>query len=332
MFGGMAYSTQYREIMTPVGGSVKKTPAWAPVFNDEMVDFWSGEVLWNVPLSDYTTFKVGGPAEAIILPKGCNELSLLLQGLRKININWQILGKGSNVLIDDAGLSGVVIVFGRNLSAIEVEQSDEDSVLVRVGAGCSLARLVNWTVKHGYTGLEFAAGIPGSVGGAIVMNAGAWHREMKDVLSMVTIMDVSGCFCVTKASDIGFSYRSWGEPKGKIALEGYFRLKKDSAGKVSNRYHEYHRQRKTIQPQNVPSAGSFFKNPQGEKAAGKLIEDAGLKGYSVGGAMVSPKHANFIVNTGDATCDDIIEVMQHVTKTVQSKFGVRLEPEVKLLK
>ncbi len=332
MFEGRAYSTKYREMMTPVGGAMKKTPAWAPVFNDEMSDFWSGEVIWNAPLSDYTTFKVGGPAEAIILPRGCNELSLILQGLRKINIDWQILGRGSNVVIDDAGLPGVVILLGRNFSGIEIEQSDEDSVLVRVEAGCSLAKLVNWTVKNGYTGLEFLAGIPGSVGGAIVMNAGAWHREMKDVLSMVTVMDSSGCFCVTKTSEIDFSYRTWGEPEGKIALEGFIRLKRQSVEQVSNRYHEYHRQRKVLQPQNIASAGSFFKNPPGEKAAGKLIEDAGLKGFTVGGAMVSPKHANFIVNTGDATSDDIIEVMHHICETVQKEFGVTLEPEVKILK
>ncbi len=221
-------------------------------------------------------------------------------------------------------------MLGRNFSNFEIVQSDEESVLVKVQAGCSLAKFLNWTVKNGYSGLEFTAGIPGSMGGAIVMNAGAWHREMKDVLSLVTIMGEKGCMCVSKVKDMDFSYRTWGAEKGKVALEGYFRLRRESPEKVAGRYHEYHRQRKEKQPQ-YPSAGSFFKNPPGEKAAGKLIEDAGLKGYAVGGAMVSPKHANFIVNTGQATSADILTVMEKITKTVQEKFGVTLEPEVKIL-
>lgn len=330
MFGATTYSGQYREIMTPVVGKGEQIPEWAPVFNDEMADFWSGEVLWNCSLAEYTTFKVGGKAEAMVLPRGCKELSLLVQGLRKINVNWQVLGLGSNVLIDDKGLSGVVILLGRNFSHYEVEKSDDKSVMVKVQAGCSLAKLVNWTVKNGYAGLEFAAGIPGSIGGAIVMNAGAWQREMKDVLSLVTVLDEKGCMIVSKVSNMNFTYRTWGEEKEKIALEGYLKLRKDSPEKVAGRYNEYHRKRKKKQPQ-YPSAGSFFKNPPGEKAAGKLIEDAGLKGYAVGGAMVSSKHANFIVNTGKATSKDVIAVMEKVIKMVQEKFGVTLEPEVKIL-
>lgn len=327
MIGGTENRGTYRKTM---GGTVKKTPDWAPVFNDEMADFWSGEVLWNCSLAQYTTLGVGGKAEALVFPRGCKELSLLVQGLRKINVNWYVLGMGSNVLIAEQGLDGVVIVLGRNFSHFALEQSDDQSVLIKVQAGCSLNKLVKWTVDNGYAGLEFAAGIPGTVGGAIAMNAGAWHREIKDVLSLVTILDKTGCMRVVKVSDMNFAYRSWGEQEDKIALEGYFSLRKESPEKVAGRYHEYKRQRKEKQPQ-YPSAGSFFKNPKGEKAAGKLIEDAGLKGFSVGGAMVSPKHANFIVNTGQAMSTDIIKVMEKVIKTVHEKFNVLLEPEVKIL-
>ncbi|MCB2180668.1 MAG: UDP-N-acetylmuramate dehydrogenase [Desulfobulbaceae bacterium] len=331
MHGGMQFTRQYRQIMTPIGSSSDNLPHWAGVFNDEMADFWSGEVVWNGCMAEYTTLKVGGNADAIVFPMGRNELSLLIQGVRKINVTWIILGKGSNVLVPDEGIRGVVIVLGRNFAEIERIKSNNDSVSVRVEAGCSLASLVKWATKHGLSGLEFASGIPGTVGGAIVMNAGAWQREMKDVLSQVTIMDVRGCFRATKAKDMDFTYRSWGQGRGKVAVEGVFQLKKDDPGRVSERCKEYIRLRKERQPYKMASAGSFFKNPKDSEPAGKLIEDAGLKGLKVGGAMVSPIHANFIVNTGKATARDIIELMHVVQEKVQKKFGVGLEPEVKIL-
>ena len=331
MSEAMEYTRKYREMMIPVGGSREEMPHWATFFNDEMVDFWNGEVVWNAPMGDYTTFKTGGEAEAVVEPRGCNEISLLVQGLRKINVPWQIMGRGSNVLVSDKGLKGVVIILGREFSDIETVQADGNTVLVRVQAGCSLARLISWTQQEGLSGLEFATGIPGSVGGAIVMNAGAWKREIKDVLSMVTVMDSRGCFCITKTEEMNFSYRSWGEDRDKIVLEGFFRLKKMEQARVKRRCHEFHSRRKEIQPQNVASAGSFFKNPPQGKTAGQLIDEAGLKGFSVGGALVSPVHANFIVNTGNARATEIISLMHIVQENVLKKFGIKLEPEVKIL-
>lgn len=327
----MTYSRKYRDMMRPMDGVARKLPDWAPVFNDEMADYWYGEVVWNAPLAEYTTFKVGGAAEAVIFPRGLNELSLLIQGLRKINVPWRVLGRGSNVVVADEGLSGVVFVFGDDFAAIEVVGEEDTSVLIRVDAGCSLARLVNWAAARGLGGLEFASGIPGSVGGAIVMNAGAWNREMKDVLAGVTIMNDRGCVCMTRAEDMHFSYRCWGEEEGKIALQGFFRLTRKEADKVTARCREYRQLRRERQPRNMASGGSFFKNPGQGKAAGQLIDEAGLKGYAVGGAKVSEVHANFIVNTGGATAGDIVELMHIIQDRVREEFGIQLEPEVKIL-
>ncbi|MFH1215802.1 MAG: UDP-N-acetylmuramate dehydrogenase [Pseudomonadota bacterium] len=314
----------------PVSGSTGK-PAWADAFNDQMSDFWNGDVCWNGVMADYTTFRVGGPAEAIVFPRGRNELCLLIQGLRKINIPWILLGRGSNVVVADEGLKGVVIILGRDYGEIVVERRFDDGALVRVEAGCGLGRFVNWTVKNGLSGLEFGVGIPGSVGGAIVMNAGAWQKEMKDVLAMVTVMNGKGCCCVKKMEEMHFSYRTWGEKKDKIALEGFFRLKSDDPQDIQGRCSRYQELRRERQPGPVASGGSFFKNPRKGKTAGQLIDEAGLKGMTVGAAMVSPVHANFIVNTGGATAGDIVKLMEFVQATVQEQFGVQLEPEVRML-
>ncbi len=324
-------SRKYRDMMVPVGEKRVKLPIWSGAFNDEMADFWSGEVTWNESMAKYTTFKVGGVADAIVFPRGRNEFSLLVQGLRRLNVPWVVVGRGSNLVVADEGIRGMVIVLGRNFAAIEMDQKDDASAVVKVQAGCSLAKLVKWSAEQGLTGLEFAAGIPGSVGGAIVMNAGAWQREMKDVLSLVTTMDTKGCFCLTKTAEMNFAYRSWGEVRGKIALEGFFTLKKDSSERIKAKCREYQKLRRKRQPVNMDSGGSFFKNPAQGKVAGQLIEEAGLKGYRVGGAMVSPVHANFIVNTGGATAADIVALMHSVQQRVREKFGISLEPEVKFL-
>lgn len=318
------------ETTSPAGNEAKK-PDWADLFNDGMADFWNGEVHWNASMAAYTTFKVGGPAEAIVFPRGRNELSLLIQCLRKINVPWHLLGRGSNVLVADQGVKGVVIVLGRDYGAIEVDHQYADGALVRVEAGCGLGRLVNWTARHGLSGLEFAVGIPGSVGGAIVMNAGAWKKEMKDVLALVTVMNGRGCCSVKKTEQMHFAYRTWGEKKGLIALEGYFRLQSDDPETIRGRCVHYQELRKERQPHMVASGGSFFKNPCKGKSAGQLIDEAGLKGVSVGAAMVSPVHANFIVNTGGATAGEIVLLMELVQAKVKEQSGVWLEPEVRML-
>jgi UDP-N-acetylmuramate dehydrogenase len=316
--------------MSQPGGSVTQLPEWASGLQHALADH-PGEIVWHGSMAKYTTFKVGGPAEAIVFPKGRDELSRLIRGLQSMGVAWVVLGRGSNVVIADEGLKGVAIVLGRDFGAIELIEDAGDSVLLRVEAGCSLARLVSWAVERGMAGLEFAAGIPGSVGGAIVMNAGAWQREMKDVLVRVSIMDDRGGISTRPVEAMRFAYRTWGETQGSIALEGFFRLNKDNPALLKEICREHQERRRILQPQNMASGGSFFKNPPGGRTAGQLIDQAGLKGCTVGGAMVSTVHANFIVNTGRATARDIIELMRLVQKTVYERYGIALEPEVKIL-
>jgi UDP-N-acetylmuramate dehydrogenase len=320
-----------QELMGPARAADRGLPAWAPAFQEATAAFLRGEVRWHVPMAGYTTFKVGGPAEAVVFPRDRRELGLLVQALAAIRVPWQVLGRGSNVVIGDAGLAGVVIVFGREFAKIELLEEAAETALVRVEAGCALARLVGWAVKRGLAGLEFAAGIPGSVGGAIVMNAGAWKREMKDLLTAVTVMDEQGRITTRPMAQMHFVYRSWGEKKGTIAVEGFFQLRKGDPVELRAICAEHEQRRKVLQPQHMASGGSFFKNPPGGRTAGQLIDAAGLKGRTVGGAMVSPVHANFIVNTGRATAQDIIELMGIVQEKVRGQFAVALEPEVKIL-
>lgn len=321
----------YPVLMPPTEGNREKMPDWLPVFNDEMADFWIGEMLWNTSLASYTTFRVGGAAEALVFPRGVKELSQLIQGLRKINVPWHIIGRGSNIVVSDKGVQGVVIVFGRNFSSRQILEESADSVQVRVEAGHSLSGLVNWSVEKGLSGLEFAAGIPGTVGGAIVMNAGAWEGEIRDVIASVTMMDGKGNSITRKRDEIDFTYRSWGEAESMIVVEGVFELKKSDPVLIKSRCQDYHDRRKNMQPHNKPSGGSFFKNPLGNKSAGQLIDEAGLKGYRVGDAEVSSVHANFIVNDGSATAADLIELMHIIQQRVEEASGISLQPEVKFL-
>lgn len=310
---------------------IKTMPDWAPTFNDEMGDFWSGEVLWNCSLAPYTTFGVGGSAEAIIFPRGMNELSQLIQGLRKIDVPWHVLGRGSNIVVNDKGVSGVIIIFGRSFSGKQVIKEKGETVRVQVDAGHGLPSLVNWCAEQGLSGLEFATGIPGTVGGAIVMNAGAWGGEMKDVLISVTMLDEAGNIVTKNCADMNLGYRSWGEDDSMIAIGGVIQLRKMDSETVKTSCHKIHQGRKKKQPSGQFSAGSFFKNPPGDKSAGQLIDEAGLKGLCVGDAQVSPVHANFIVNTGSATARDIIQLMHKVQQVVEEVHGISLEPEVKFL-
>ncbi|MEW6521220.1 MAG: UDP-N-acetylmuramate dehydrogenase [Thermodesulfobacteriota bacterium] len=331
MYGTAVYSGKREAMMPPRAGTARTLPPWAPALQQAMAGHPGEAIVWHGRLAGYTTFKVGGRAEAIVFPRGRDELSLLIRRLHELAVPWVILGRGSNVVIADEGLRGVVIVLGREFSAIELLEDAGDSVLVRVEAGCSLVKLVSWAVERGYAGLEFAAGIPGSVGGAIVMNAGAWQREMKDVLVRVSIMDSRGAIAASDIDAMRFAYRTWGAEQGSIALEGFVRLTKDEPGRLREICSDYRQRRRQRQPQNMASGGSFFKNPPGGRSAGQLIDQAGLKGRTVGGAMVSPVHANFIVNTGNATARDIIELMGIVQQAVQERYGITLEPEVKIL-
>ncbi len=287
---------------------------------------WPGTLLWGAPLADFTTLRVGGPAAAVAMPADTVELIALLALLRDHNVSWRVIGRGSNLLVADRGYDGMVIVLGRRFGAIE----PAGPTTVRVEAGCGLARLLQWCVAQELTGLEFLAGIPGSVGGALAMNAGAWNREIMDRISAVDLLDESGVIRRVAREALSFSYRHLELAPGTIIVAGIFALSAGAGSEIDAKMAAHVAARKAKQPKGVANAGSFFKNPPGD-AAGRLIEQAGLKGTTLGGAMVSPVHANFLVNTGTATAEEMYTLMRLVQARVEEIFGVRLEPEVQLL-
>ncbi len=300
-------------------------------WSEQLRDLWSGEIEWNSPMSRWCTLKVGGPAKAIATPASRAELQNLLAVLAKLGVCWRVIGRGSNLLVSDAGYDGVIVMLGRKFAAIDERAGEKArAVLVQVEAGCSLMKLVNWCAAQGLQGLEFVAGIPGSVGGAVVMNAGAWGKEMSESLASVTFLRGSGEFVERKKDDLAFSYRHL-ETEGMIVVAAEFLLQAGDRQVVERKCAELMRDRKEKQPQGQANAGSFFKNSVGFPAAGKLIQDAELKGVRVGGAEVSEVHANFLVNTGSATAQDFLNLMRLVQEKVFERFGVRLEPEVHIL-
>ena len=298
---------------------------------EQLRDLWSGEIEWNSPMARWCTLQVGGPARAIATPASRAELQSLLGVLAGLGVCWRVMGRGSNLLVSDAGYEGVIVMLGRKFAAIEERGGEKaGEARVQVEAGCSLMKLVNWCSAQGLQGLEFAAGIPGSVGGAVVMNAGAWGKEMSGVLSSVTFLRGSGEFVEREKGGLAFSYRHL-ETEGMVVAAAEFLLQAGDRQEIEQRCSRLLRDRKEKQPQGLANAGSFFKNPVGLPAAGRLIEDAGLKGFRVGGAQVSEVHANFLVNTGQATAQDFLDLMQLVQEKVAERFGVRLEPEIHIL-
>ncbi len=288
-----------------------------------------GKVMWNCSLARYTTLRVGGPAEAVVFAENNADLAQLLGWLRARNIPRHIIGSGSNILVPDKGLSGVVVMLGRELAGMKTINEENDKVLVRAGGGCRLAGLLKYCSDRAISGLEFVVGIPGSVGGAIVMNAGCWGKEIGDVLYSVAILNQAGDLVNTPRKKLELSYRQWSGGNESVIVAAVFALMKGDTNSIKATCREYLQRRKEKQPQHMASAGSFFKNPPGQ-AAGRLIEEAGLKGYHVGGAMVSTRHANFIVNTGTATAADILALMRIVQSKVFDQSGLMLEPEVQI--
>jgi UDP-N-acetylmuramate dehydrogenase len=289
---------------------------------DKIAGFWPGEILWHREMAPFTTFRVGGPATGIAFPEDRESLRTLVSGLESENIPWWVIGRGSNILVPDEGLAGIVIVLGRDFSGIDIveriaaqgERAGDlrdhvpSGALVRVGAGCRMAKMVRWCVDNSFAGFEFAAGIPGSIGGALVMNAGAWGREIGEMVREVTVMDRAGVIFVLRSDQLSFAYRRCRELDGLTVIDATFLLEEGDRYVIDAACQVFIRKRLEKQPLQTASAGSFFKNPAGD-AAGRLIEQAGLKGSRVGGAMVSEKHANFIVNIGNAKASDIHELM-----------------------
>ncbi len=291
---------------------------------------WGGEVLWGCPMARYSTLRAGGPAAALLEPRCTTELAGLVRGFQANGIDWLVVGGGSNILVCEQGFAGVVLHLGRQFAAISKLSNDEHGVLVTVEAGCSLARLGNWCLGHEFTGLEFATSIPGSIGGAVVMNAGAWGREIGSLVQQVTVVDTNGNLADLAGETIPFRYRSWGL-HGQVVAAVTLRLGQGTRQEIEESCHQLSRRRRESQPLAKASAGSFFKNPLNGPAAGKLIEDAGLKGLQVGEAMVSLKHANFLVNMGHASADDFLRLMKIVQEKVFAMTQIWLEPEVRII-
>jgi UDP-N-acetylmuramate dehydrogenase len=282
----------------------------------------TGEVLTQTPMSKYTSFKAGGCADFLVIPGNGEELINGIDFLISSKTPHFVMGKGTNLLVRDGGFRGVIICLGKALGNIKVEGSE-----IRAQAGALLPEVAQAALAAGLTGFEFAAGIPGSVGGATYMNAGAYGGEIGGIIKtakVLTGMDVKDY----SAAEMGFSYRSsLLKEKGGILLEAVFSLEKGSQSQIKEKMREFAYSRQEKQPLTLPSAGSFFKRPPGYYA-GKLIQDAGLMGLSIGGAMVSDLHAGFIVNSGKASARDIIDLMEIIRATVFDRSGVKLELEV----
>ncbi len=301
---------------------------------------WSSTIEFDVSMASYSTLRAGGRAAGLIDIYRLAELQEFLSLLHEQELFFRLVGRGSNILVTDEGFPGVVIRLKGELEHIHLVEKtgclerENEEQYVTVGAGCSLARFLSWCTQQGLSGLEFMTGIPGSVGGAVWMNAGALGGEISDCLYSITLLDPSGTMMEVPKSKFCFSYRKTElvekEMKGLVVASACFSLKVGVKKEVRSRCAGFLAQRKGKQPIGVASAGSFFKNPMGD-AAGRLIEAAGLKGCSYGEAMVSPVHANFIVNTGKGTATDILTLMEQVQETVFQKFAVRLEPEVEII-
>lgn len=280
----------------------------------------------NAPMSEYTTFKIGGPADVLAVPETVDELQKLIRAAYSNGIDYFILGKGSNLLVHDCGIRGLVIFTG-SLNSICL--ADDNTIMCHCGA--LLSRLCAFALENELSGLEFAYGIPGSAGGAAYMNAGAYGGEMKDVLSACTAITEQGDLVTFAADDMQLGYRTSAFATNHctvIQLE--LKLKKGNAQDIKSKMTDFITRRKDKQPLDYPSAGSTFKRPQGNYA-GALIEQCGLKGFSVGGAAVSEKHAGFVINKGSASCDDVLKLIAQVQLTVFQNTGYKLETEIKII-
>ncbi len=282
----------------------------------------------NEPMSAHCSFRIGGPARLMACPASGAEAAALLRLLREADAPVELMGKGTNLLVADEGLDAVVVRLGEAISGAELLPGDR----VRAGAGISLAKLAVFAAEAGLSGLEFAHGIPGSLGGAVFMNAGAYGGEMKDVLESAEIALPDGTLREVPAEELELSYRhSALEGSGALVTAATVKLTPAEPEAIRARMRELMEKRRASQPLDMPSAGSTFKRPVGGYAAA-LIDQAGLKGFAIGGAEVSEKHAGFVINRGGATFDDVLRLMEHIQKTVLEKSGVRLEPEVRILK
>ncbi len=293
------------------------------LFNDVIK---SGKVLIDEPMKKHTSFKLGGPVDILVVPDNLDEILNVVKICQNENIDYRIMGNGSNLLVKDKGIRGVIIKIADNLKNIDVK---ENRMIIEAGA--LLSTISKRALKHSLKGFEFAGGIPGTIGGAVTMNAGAYGGEMKYVVDKVKCMTRDGEVLNFSNNEMNFGYRqSEVGRQDLIVLEVELKLEKANYDDIKSKMDELNMKRTSKQPLNLPSCGSTFKRPEGYYAA-KLIEDAGLKGKKHGGAQVSDKHAGFIVNIDNATCKDVLGLIDIVKQTVLKKSDIELETEVKII-
>ena len=286
----------------------------------------AGTLLEREPMSKHTSFRIGGPADLFVQPANEEELWNALHLARQEKVPFFIVGNGSNLLVSDEGFRGMILHTGGMLKDISVEGD-----VIYAQAGALLSTVAKTALEHGLAGMEFAAGIPGTLGGAVCMNAGAYGGEMKDILLDAEVLTQEGERLVLPVEELNLSYRhSVIFEKNYVVLAAHIRLSRGDTAEIKNRMNELAGARRDKQPLEYPSAGSTFKRPEGY-FAGKLIQDAGLKGYTVGGAQVSEKHSGFVINRGGATAEEVRFLIRQVQQKVRSQFGVELEPEVRML-
>ncbi|MGG0717810.1 UDP-N-acetylmuramate dehydrogenase [Robertmurraya massiliosenegalensis] len=286
-----------------------------------------GKVKENEPLANHTTIKIGGPADCFVEPSSVENLQITMDLIREYNVSWRAIGRGSNLLVSDKGIEGVVIKLGTGINELEM-----DGTKIMVGGGYSLVALATQISRKGIAGLEFASGIPGSVGGAVYMNAGAHGSDISKILEKALILFEDGQLEWISNEEMEFSYRTSVLQKKRpgIVIKAVFQLVEGDKEKILAEMKKNKEYRKVTQPWDSPCAGSIFRNPL-PNYAGKLIEGAGLKGYSIGGAKISEMHGNFIVNNGGAKAEDVLSLIQYVKDQIFEKYQVKMETEVEII-
>jgi len=293
----------------------------------ELLEASVGIVKENEPLANHTTIKIGGPADILVEPRNLDCLTKAMEIIRKHGVKWRAIGRGSNLLVSDSGIEGIVVKLGEGVADLTIEGSE-----VTVGGGYSLIKLATIISKQGLSGLEFAGGIPGSVGGAVYMNAGAHGSDMSKIVKKAQILFEDGSIAWLSNEELEFSYRTSVLQKKRpgICIGAVLQLSEGKRDEIVAEMQKNKNYRRDTQPWNYPCAGSIFRNPL-PNYAGRLIEDAGLKGYSIGGAKISEQHANFIVNIGNAKAEDVLELIQHVKDTIKKLHGIDMETEVEII-
>lgn len=284
-----------------------------------------GTLLLDEPLSKHTSWRIGGPADVFLLPTTVEQLSRIMQLTHRHGIPWYVIGKGSNLLVRDGGIRGVVIKLADNFADLAIE-----GTRLTAQGGRSFVSAANHAIRQGLSGLEFATGIPGTVGGAVMMNAGAHGGEVKDVLESCKVLTPEGDLLILQQADLNFSYRySILKDRPGLVVEATFLLQAGDSEEMSERVKGWAKRRQATQPLSMPSCGSVFRNPEGTHS-GRLIEESGLKGTRIGGAQISELHGNFIVNLGHAKATDVLQLIELAQRTILEKYGHNLHPEVRI--